>query len=280
MYRAALVGLRPDQTDEILLEYSVALAQRGSLHLSGASILDPDLISPREPVPLGGMAFKAELDAARTARVRELLAATAQRFRDRCTAAGISWDVACLTEDLTAELSRAAQRYDLLLLGRTEEPAALGGLGFSSLLNSILKHCPGPALVVPGLPPGDAQNVVVAYDGSLQANRALKSFIASGLEGSSPVHVLTIADQRSTAHEAAEGARQLLLRYEYQVEILLEEPDSTTSIASQIQAACQRLNARMLVMGAYGQASIRDFFLGSVTKSLLAAMPIPMFLDH
>jgi nucleotide-binding universal stress UspA family protein len=33
-------------------------------------------------------------------------------------------------------------------------------------------------------------------------------------------------------------------------------------------------------MGAYGQSSLRDFFLGSVTRSLLEESPAPLFLSH
>jgi nucleotide-binding universal stress UspA family protein len=33
-------------------------------------------------------------------------------------------------------------------------------------------------------------------------------------------------------------------------------------------------------MGAYGQPVLREFLLGSVTRTLLAHSPIPLFLDH
>jgi nucleotide-binding universal stress UspA family protein len=40
------------------------------------------------------------------------------------------------------------------------------------------------------------------------------------------------------------------------------------------------LGAGLLVMGAYGQPVLREFFLGSATRSLLAECSIPMFLFH
>jgi nucleotide-binding universal stress UspA family protein len=36
----------------------------------------------------------------------------------------------------------------------------------------------------------------------------------------------------------------------------------------------------MLAMGAFGQSSLREFFFGSVTKSLLREPTPPLFLDH
>ena len=41
-----------------------------------------------------------------------------------------------------------------------------------------------------------------------------------------------------------------------------------------------RLNAGLLVMGAYGQPVLREFFLGSVTRTLLQETPVPLLLFH
>ena len=36
----------------------------------------------------------------------------------------------------------------------------------------------------------------------------------------------------------------------------------------------------LIVMGGYGQPILREFFIGSVTRSLLAESPVPLFLYH
>ena len=41
-----------------------------------------------------------------------------------------------------------------------------------------------------------------------------------------------------------------------------------------------RLNASLFVMGAYGQPALREFFLGSVTRTLLEEASVPLFLSH
>ena len=41
-----------------------------------------------------------------------------------------------------------------------------------------------------------------------------------------------------------------------------------------------RLNAGLLVMGAYGQPVLREFFLGSVTRTVLQECRVPLFLFH
>lgn len=42
----------------------------------------------------------------------------------------------------------------------------------------------------------------------------------------------------------------------------------------------QQVQAGLLVMGAYGQPTLREFFFGSVTRTLLAESPVPLFLYH
>ena len=42
----------------------------------------------------------------------------------------------------------------------------------------------------------------------------------------------------------------------------------------------RRLKAGLLVMGAYGQPALREFFLGSVTRKVLEESPVPLFLYH
>jgi nucleotide-binding universal stress UspA family protein len=40
------------------------------------------------------------------------------------------------------------------------------------------------------------------------------------------------------------------------------------------------LRAELMVMGAYGQPVLREFLLGSVTKTVLRDSPVPLFLYH
>jgi nucleotide-binding universal stress UspA family protein len=43
---------------------------------------------------------------------------------------------------------------------------------------------------------------------------------------------------------------------------------------------CEELEARMLVMGAYGHRGWRDFLFGSTTSHLLESASLPLFIHH
>ena len=145
------------------------------------------------------------------------------------------------------------------------------------LLRRVLKDAPRPIVVVPGEPVPDGP-IVVAYDGSLQAERALSAFEATGLAGVGPVHVVSVDAEPDEATRLAEHARQFLALHG--APAMAHALTSTAPPAVVLLEEARRLNAGLLVMGAYGQPVLREFFLGSATRSLMADCPIPMFLYH
>ena len=145
------------------------------------------------------------------------------------------------------------------------------------LLKRVLKDTPRPVVVVPETEPPDGP-VVVAYDGSLQAEHALSAFVATGLNGTGPVHVVSVNAESAEASRRGERARQELAQH--RVEATVHAIQSAAPPAVVILEEVRRLGAGLLVMGAYGRPALREFFLGSVTRSLLAECDIPMFLYH
>jgi nucleotide-binding universal stress UspA family protein len=140
-----------------------------------------------------------------------------------------------------------------------------------------LKNAPRPIVLVPGItsPEGPA---VIAYDGSLQAARALAAFQATGLGASGQVHIVSVDTSATEAAQHAERARQFLAYH--QIEAVPVALGSSVGPARVILEQVRRLGAGLLVMGAYGQPTLREFFIGSVTRTMLENSPVPVFLFH
>jgi nucleotide-binding universal stress UspA family protein len=51
-------------------------------------------------------------------------------------------------------------------------------------------------------------------------------------------------------------------------------------VSQSILEEVRQRNARLLVMGAYGHSTAREFLLGSITKAILKEIPVPVFLCH
>ena len=120
--------------------------------------------------------------------------------------------------------------------------------------------------------------VLVAYDGSLQAARALHAFQTSGLATGA-------ADRRGQRSprpvEAARIAERAIdyLRF-HDIKAEAHPVTSHDAPARVILDSARSHKSVLIVMGGYGQPVLREFFLGSVTRTLLAESPVPLFLYH
>ena len=273
MLRSLLVALKPAAVQNSLVEFATALAERHALALDACAVIDIDRLTPAEPVSIGGSAYKVERDEHRLALAREQAASALSALEIAARARGVAYRGAVLEGDTPDVLAEAVQQCDLLLCGHSTDGDASERL----LLQEILKHSPRPAMVVPKSP-SLGQDALVAYDGSFQAARALASFVATGLAAGQSIHVLSIGEDAAMARFHADSAQTYLQRHELRCSAEIMRPSGR--LGDQILAEAARVSAGLLVMGAFGRTVVREFFLGSVTRSLLRSLPLPVFLDH
>lgn len=273
MLRAVLVAMKPAAVQNSLVELAISLADRHQLALDACAVIDVDRLTPAEPVPLGGSDYKVQRDEQRLAQAREEAADALAVMERAARQRGISYRGAVQEGDTAGVLAEAVQPCDLLLCGHS----AGGDAGERLLLQEILKHSPRPAIVVPQSS-ARGQGALVAYDGSLQAARALASFVSTGLAAGENIHLLSIGDDAALARRHANVALAYLQRHELPCSSEVLRPAGR--LAAQILAEAAQVSAGLLVMGAFGRSAMREFFLGSVTRSVLRNLSLPVFLDH
>ena len=120
--------------------------------------------------------------------------------------------------------------------------------------------------------------MVVAYDGSLQATRALQMFQVIGLESSQEVHVVCVDPDQEYAAHCVERAVEFL--HGHHVTAQAYARDTGAAPAHVLLEHVQQVQAGLLAMGAYSRSSLREFFGDSVTRTLLQESPVPLFLYH
>src|SRR5690606_23876102 len=98
--------------------------------------------------------------------------------------------------------------------------------------------------------------VVIAYDGSLQATRTLQMF-ALLWEHKSQVHVVCVQAKVENAQRHAETAREFLKWHGIEATVHAVAGASPHKV---LQDAVKQHQAGLLVMGAYGKPSWREFF--------------------
>jgi nucleotide-binding universal stress UspA family protein len=175
------------------------------------------------------------------------------------------------------EILSEAQRHDLILLGqRSHFESGMQGVPGETLAK-VLPSCPRPVVIVPSVElEGDA--VVIAYDGSLQAARVLHAFETTGLGAARAVHVVTIHHERNEGSRIADRAIDFLSVHG--ISAIPHVKETAVAPAEVIRATVKETSAGLLVMGVYGQPILREFLIGSVTRSVLKACPAPLFVYH
>jgi nucleotide-binding universal stress UspA family protein len=195
----------------------------------------------------------------------------------RCGVEGATW--ICAQAGLARSMHQLGAWHDLIVL---ERDIGNDDGGFE-LLGEALLGCRKPCLVLP--PRWDKElafeRILLAWNGSLEAVRAIHAslpFLALSREvvlvdGAAPVleddgkvmpyfhpiehlarHGIAVTRRRihTSAHEAGDA--------------LLHE--------------AKRMNADLLVMGAYGRSRLRERILGGATRRVLAQAPLPVLMQH
>jgi nucleotide-binding universal stress UspA family protein len=215
---------------------------------------------------------------ARMAAVHERVRKALDEFAARCAAAGVAHAERNLVGAPHSLIEAQAQFCDVVLLARDSQfRFTTRDHEHGETLRAVLKNSTRPIVVVPetSFPDGP---IAIAYDGSLQAARALAAFQATGLGESGKVRIISVAEREDDAARQAETAQQYLSYHK--VDAVPFVVKSSADPAGVILDRIQQLGTGLLVMGACGQRVLREFFLGSATCTMLAKCPVPVFVFH
>lgn len=139
----------------------------------------------------------------------------------------------------------------------------------------VLLFRPGRA----DLPAADLGTVVLAWDGSRSAARAMADALPV-MTKAREVRVLTVLNEKPDAHPGLgeDAVRHLKA---HGVNAVADEVDASGRAVGQVlddYVAANRPD--LLVMGAYGRSRVREFVLGGATEHMLHDPRVPLLLAH
>lgn len=146
------------------------------------------------------------------------------------------------------------------------------------IADCLLMESASPLLLMPGTGIRKApERIIIAWDGSLQAARALKLSIPF-LQGAAQTLIITVGAEDFQAPGVADVADFLALHgvraTSRRVATGREE------VARRLLGEAKKLDADMIVSGGYSHARIQEQFLGGVTRYLITHADLPLFLAH
>ena len=276
MLRSLLIGLDGSDDGDAAVELGLSWAKTHDALAVGVAIVDDSGILISEEALFAPGYDRAVLEPlVQVAHHRS--GVFLEKFAARCRVLGLRYRSIDEKGTPGVQMVEEAQRFDLIVLGRcTHFDYELSSRG-DNTLTRVLKDSPRPVVSVPNAP-HQGETVIVAYDGSLQASRALYAFEASGLARSRPVCVVGVAAMRGEAGRFTSRAVDFLRLHDIPAE---ERPVQTQNHPSQvILDEIRRRDAGLLVMGAYGRPTLKEFAIGSVTSTLLDESTVAIFCHH
>lgn len=256
---------------------AISLAQKHAARLAGIGVLDRNYLTAPEPVPVGASHYKECADRARVKRAGEQLIRLVEAFETECRSHGVHGSGIASDGDPKAEVIRAAQELDLIVIGKDTSFHSEAPGEITATVEYLLKHNPRPVLITPA----DGERIspiLIAYDGSVPAARALQLFALLDIAAAAEVHVLNIQAWKADARSLTSRAASYLELYDIRAH--MHPIASSDDPAEILLAKIESIGAGIVVMGAFGHRGWREMLLGSCTQTLLRACPTSLFVHH
>jgi nucleotide-binding universal stress UspA family protein len=166
-----------------------------------------------------------------------------------------------------------ALTVDLVVMGARGEFARWESKMIGATIEAVTRLCNKSLLIVDKEFVAPAK-MLMAYDGSLNANRALAiaGFMAKKLQ--IPIALLTVTDQPEHGRNILSEAERYLQPYDVELssEIASGAPDEV------IVGYAEQNECDLIAMGAYGHSRIREAILGSHTEQIIRKSKVPVLL--
>lgn len=202
---------------------------------------------------------------------RELLS----HARSRAAAAGVrQLDARLRHGDFIETAIELQGEADLFVLGEHYHALAQARLRAEHHLERVIRGVSSSVLVATAEAFDAPQRVVVAFDGSPGARRALARLAQHQLVAGLPVLVAMVAPDTTLARQQLREAQAALQAAgaTAQTELVTGEPQQV------LPALVKRQAPALLVMGAFGHSRLRQLLFGSTTTSLLRLSDVPVLI--
>ena len=281
MLKSAVIVLDKTPSSAIARRIGIDTAAQTEAELVGLSVVDAPWISAPRSTPIGGGHYQAHRNATLLARERHGVRALLDEFEAECNAASVRFKAIGQEGDPLTQIDDESDKADLVILGRETNFHGDDAHDIGNIIDQLLDDTARPLIITPeSLPkPRNSNVVLVAFDGSSTASRAMHMFILLGLAEGKEVHVVSVGEDDGETHDRATRGAQLFRHHNIEA-----EPHSVVlrgGHADALKGAAISVSADLIVMGARGRHSLlRRALVGSTTITMLRTASLPVFVHH
>lgn len=263
---------------EPLLAAACALARRYEAHLIGAAAFSAVPPVPAMPITYDASVIEEMLRAAQAAEA-DLQDVFNETTRGQSFVA--EWiSVRAHTSDLVGSVLQHARAADIIITAQRDPDWDLGPV--LDFPERLALESGRPVVLIPraGHSRNDITKIAIAWNGTRESARA--AFDAFPFyPAAENVTILTVSDDGKPPSEGtpASALAATLARHDIRTS-LTHLSTSRAGVSQTLVEEAVRLEADLLVMGAYGHSRLREFVFGGVTRNLTSTSPVPLLLSH
>lgn len=277
MIKSILVGVDGSAFTEPVLQYGIMMSQKFQALLRVLTVIDIRIFEWAVAIGVEGFApiipsagYQEESQKLLDQKADEILRKVETLLKPK----NIEYVLEKESGNPVDVICDKARLTDLVILGARGEFAKWSDKMLGATLEALTRLCIKPIFISPK-EFKEIQKVMVAYDGSENASKALalSAFFASKLN--LPLFVLNINDSPTVGRQILQEAREYLAPYKLKN---LEEEVVAGDAATKIISIAGEKKIDLIIMGSYGHSRIREAILGSTTVQVMRRANVPVLM--
>ncbi|SAL36937.1 UspA domain-containing protein [Caballeronia choica] len=276
--KSIVVHLDASERAHARLELALHLAKRFDAHLTGLyAVFAPEARSFY--VMAGSAAYFETHDASR----RERRGAIERLFHAEVARACVKGEWVEAQGHANLAVPRVGHCADLIVAGQEDpnDPESYIGEHFPE---TLVMSAGRPLLLVPyaGFFPSVGEHVMIAWDGSREATRAVYDALPL-LKIARRVTLVSIDSESHDGTPARISGSDIaasIARHGVHVEVSVTEAVADANAGELLLSRAADLGADLVVMGGYGHARWQELMLGGATRTVLGSMTVPVLMSH
>lgn len=273
MIKRILVGLNGATYTPSAVKHSLELARNHKAAVTGIAVADLARLANVGPVPLGGGAAASELAEQRIEEAEHRVTEVITNFESACSAENITWSVDRESGDPIDALVAQWRYHDVVILG-------LRGLFEYGLVHNpddmliqIIKAGIRPIIAV-GKEYRPIKNALIAFNGSLEAAKAMKSFVQMMPWKNGTIRIVCFEKPREEPKQLLADAAQYCTAHGYKVETEFVDKNPRDHLVKY----AEECGSDIIVLGSTGRSRLAEYVLGDTVLTAIKTSPIPLYL--
>jgi nucleotide-binding universal stress UspA family protein len=278
MIKSILIATDGSPNSMVATQYGCCLAKLFKAEVCGLNVVDVRALEgPLMSDISGSMGF--EPYQSYLPKFEQILQERAdgilEDFKGMCAEHGVTAEVKRLSGIVSNVIAEEAKRVDLVVIAQHGEHAQWSAGLLGSTTETVIRKSPRPVLVAPKQY-REIKKVLIAYDGSNEATRGLKTACETFVDLSCELHVVFATDEDAHADELATEIRDYVGHH--RIEVALTR--LTGAASKGILHHAEQHDFDLIVMGAFGHSRLHDLILGGTAAYMIRETKIPIMLNR